>query len=103
MEESSGGVMVTQEEIVMKLTEVEQRSRSNTHQIEELKESTKILSSLALSVEKLAVKQEYTNESIDGIRKDLDDIKGTPARRWEKFVVALITALAGWAFGHFFL
>ena len=92
---------MTQEEIAVKLAEVDARSKSNTHRIDELKEATKALNSLAVSVEKIAVQQENLAKSYNGLTKDVEEIKSKPAKRWDAAVLALITALIGWAVGHF--
>lgn len=85
----------------MKLAEVDARSKSNTHRIDELRESTKALSSLAISVEKIAVQQENLAKSYTSLTKDVEEIKSKPAKRWDAAVLAIITALIGWALGHF--
>ncbi len=92
---------MTQEEIAVKLAEVDARSKSNTHRIDELKETTKALNSLAVSVEKIAVQQENLAKSYSGLTKDVEEIKAKPSKRWDTIITALITALIGWALGHF--
>lgn len=92
---------MTQEEMAVKLAEVEQRSKSNTHQIEELKESTKILTSLTVSVEKMATEQKHLTASVDSLRTDLSELKAKPGQWWEALVKALIAALVGGVIGFF--
>lgn len=94
---------MTQEEIAVKLAEVDARSRSNMHRIDELVETSKALNTLAISVEKIAVKQEALADSYSGLTKDVEAIKQRPTKRWETLITALITALIGWAAGHFFI
>lgn len=90
---------MTNEELAVKLTEVESRSKSNTHQIEELKESTKVLTTLAAAVERMSVKQEWTNQTVNTIKTDLEEIKAKPAKRWDIVVTAIITAVVGVVIG----
>lgn len=92
---------MTPEEIAVKLTEVDARSKSNMHRIDELVETSKALNTLAISVEKIAVQQENLAKSYNGLTKDVEEIKAKPSKRWETLITALITALIGWAVGHF--
>lgn len=92
---------MTPEEIAVKLTEVDARSKSNMHRIDELVETSKALNTLAVSVEKIAVKQEALADSYSGLTKDVEAIKQRPTKRWETLITAVITALIGWAVGHF--
>ncbi len=92
---------MTPEEIAVKLTEVDARSKSNMHRIDELVETSKALNTLAISVEKIAVQQENLAKSYNGLTKDVEEIKSKPSKRWDTIIAALITALIGWAVGHF--
>lgn len=92
---------MTPEEIAIKLAEVDQRARSNTHQIEEIKRSTEALTTLTVSVERIATKQEHLADSMDELRDDLGELKGKPAKRWETIVTAILTALVGALIGYF--
>ena len=99
---------MTPEEMALRLVEIEQRSKSNTHQIGEVKDSIKeltesiqALNSLAVAVERIAVKQESISAGIASVEKDVKELKEKPAKRWDAVWSALIAALIGWALGHF--
>ena len=47
-----------------RLTQVEQRSKSNTHRLEKLEESTEAISRLATSMEVMASKQEQVADTV---------------------------------------
>lgn len=69
-----------------RLTEVEQRSRSNTKRLDEMKETVNAINRMAISVEKMAIKQDAMNGSINKLTTDVETLKAEPGKRW-KFVV----------------
>lgn len=94
-----------QVEYERRLTEVEQRSKSNTKRIDELAEDQKSLQSLVSSVNALAtkqevmtVKQETMNEGMEEIKSDVKSLKAVPAKRWENLVAILISVVVGFLF-----
>lgn len=50
---------------------------------------------LANSVERLTLKQETTQNKVDSLCEDLDEIKSRPGRRWEGVVQNAIYAVVG--------
>ncbi len=79
--------------IQAKIAEIEQRSKSNTHRINDLEADNKALHQLATSVEVLATKQEAIEENVNEIKADVKSIKALPGSRWEAIVRGLITAI----------
>ena len=98
--QAPGGDVMNTDELAVKLAEVDQRARANTHMIEELKESTKVLTSLTISVERMASEQKHLVTSVDSLRSDLSDIKSRPGKWWEALIKALIAALVGAVIGY---
>lgn len=99
---------MTQEEMAMKLTEVDARSKSNTHRIDELAGQIDAVNRLATSVEVLVQENKHQTETIKDIKDDvakLDDkveaIEQKPAKRWDglvdKIVLTVVAALIGFA------
>ena len=93
---------MTQEEMAMKLTEVDQRSKSNTHRINELSGQIDAVNRLATSVEVLVQENKHQTEAIKEIKQDvanLDDkvdaIEQKPAKRWDGMVDKVIYGLVG--------
>lgn len=93
---------MTQEEMAMKLTEVDQRSKSNTHRINELSGQIDAVNRLATSVEVLVQENKHQTEAIKEIKQDvanLDDkvdaIEQKPAKRWDGMVEKVIYGLVG--------
>lgn len=90
------------DEMVVKVAEVEQRTKSNTRRIDKLEQANEALSSLATSVEVLVNEQKHQTEAMLDIRSDVskldrkvETLEGKPARRWESVTGQIITLLVG--------
>lgn len=99
---------MNQEEMAVKLTEVDARSKSNTHRIDQLAGQIDAVNRLATSVEVLVQENKHQTEAIKDIKDDvakLDDkveaIEQKPAKRWDglvdKIVLTIVAALIGFA------
>ena len=88
-----------------RLTEAEQRSKSNTHRIEKLEEVTAAINKMAISVEKMAFKQDAMNVSINKLTNDVEIIKAEPGKRWkfvvEKAIYFVVAAIMGFILAKF--
>jgi len=88
-----------------RLTEAEQRSKSNTHRIEKLEEVTAAINKMAISVEKMAFKQDAMNVSINKLTNDVETIKAEPGKRWkfvvEKAIYFVVAAIMGFILAKF--
>lgn len=86
-----------------RLTEVEQRCKSNTHRLDELAGDVKVLADLTASVKVLATKQENVEADVREIKTDVKALTESPGRKWDTLikilVTALVTGLVGWALG----
>lgn len=78
-----------------KIAEIEARSKSNTHRINDLEEDNRALHTLATSVEVLATKQETIEANISEIKDDVKSLKAIPGGKWEALVKAVLTAIVG--------
>lgn len=96
---------MTQEEMAVKLTEVDARSKSNTHRLDEMDEKVDTLQRLTTAVEVMATEQRHQTETMTEIKTDLtalgkkvDAIEKKPGKRWdgmvEKFLYGLVGAFA---------
>ena len=81
--------------IQAKIVEIDQRSKSNTHRINDLEEDNRALHQLATSVEVLATKQETIEANVSEIKVDVKSLKAIPGGKWEALVKTILTALAG--------
>ena len=83
------------DEIQAKIAEIEARSKSNTHRIDDLEADNKALHQLATSVEVLATKQEAIEANVSEIKDDVKSLKAIPGGKWEALVKAVLTAIVG--------
>lgn len=81
--------------IQAKIVEIDQRSKSNTHRINDLEEDNRALHTLATSVEVLATKQEAIEINVQEIKTDVKALKAVPGSKWEALVKAVVTAIVG--------
>lgn len=85
-----------------RLTEVEQRSKSNVHRLEKLEKEHEVLHSMAASLEVMANEQKHQTQTITDVKTDVgrleckvDVLESKPAKRWEGLVDKLIWGVAG--------
>lgn len=93
---------MSQEEMAVKLAEVDARSRSNTHRLDELSGKVDVLTRLTTAVEVIASEQKHQNEALADIKTDIDNlgekvdaIEKKPGKRWESVVNKLIYGIVG--------
>jgi chromosome segregation ATPase len=82
-----------------RLTEIEERSKSNTKRIDKLEETTEAINRMAVSIERMAMKQDTMNGSIVKLNADVAELKAEPGKRWkfvvEKVIYIVVAAIVG--------
>lgn len=78
-----------------RLTEVEDRSKSNCHRLDSVEKRQADLEELVGSVKVLATKQESVEQDVKEIKSDVKNLTGKPARRWESVVEKVILTVVG--------
>ncbi len=93
---------MTQEEMAVKLAEVDARSKSNTHRLDELGEKVDVLTRLTTAVEVMAAEQKHQSETMAEIKTDVtalgqkvDAIEKKPAKRWDGLVEKIFWGIVG--------
>ena len=76
-----------------RLTQVEQRSKSNTHRLEKLEASTEAISRLATSMEVMASKQEQVAETVEKLDGKVTALEEKPVKRMDGLVDKIIWAV----------
>ena len=76
-----------------RLTQVEQRAKSNTHRLEKLEESTEAISRLATSMEVMASKQEQVADTVDKLDSKVTALEAKPIKRVDSLVDKVIWAI----------
>lgn len=103
---------MTVEEMSVRVTEVDQRARSNTRRIDKLEQQTEAIQSLATSVEVLVNEQKHQTEAMLEIKSDVSTLNGEvstlkekPGKRWDsmidKAVWAILAAFIAYMLGKF--
>lgn len=77
------------------LIEVDQRSKSNTHRLDKLEESTAAISDIASSMKVMAVKQEQISDTVDKLDGKVEALEAKPGKRYEGLVEKIIWAVVG--------
>ena len=84
---------MTNEELTKKVIEIDERSIQNREniktcfdQINEVRNLTTSVHKIATSLEVLTKSQESTEKKVDGLTKDIEEIKEKPAKNWENTV-----------------
>lgn len=78
-----------------RLTDVEARSKSNQHRIEEMEKRQDNLDDLVSTVKVLADREERVEGDVREIKGDVKSMKDKPAKRWETIVNNIIWAVVG--------
>lgn len=86
-------------DFAVKLTEVDSRSKSNTHQIKEIKKRQDDMDNVIVAVASLANEQGHIKEDVTEIKSDVKTLAEKPAKRWDGLVEKVLwlfvaTALA---------
>ena len=88
-----------------RLTEVEARSKSNAHRLDEMEKRQDKLDDLVSTVKLLADREERVETDVKEIKTEVKTIRTAPAKRWDALVNQLITiavaAIAGFILAHF--
>ena len=80
-----------------RLAEVEQRSKSNTHRIDELAKEQMTLNELATSVAMMTQEQKDIREDISEVKKDVKMLTNLPAKRWNDVIEKIVWLVLGGA------
>ena len=73
-----------------RLTEVEERTKSNSHRIDELEKRQDNLDDLVGTVKVLAVREENVESNVKEIKSNVKSLTGKSGRRWDNIVDKII-------------
>ena len=77
-----------------RLTEVEERSKSNSHRLDDVEKRQDNLDKLAASVEALAVKESNVENDVKEIKSDVKSLTGKSGAKWDNLVNQIIAIIA---------
>ena len=77
-----------------RLSDVENRSKSNTKRIDKLEESTEAINNLATSMQVIVVKQEQINTNVQKLDTKVESLEAKPGKRYESIVEKMLLVVA---------
>ena len=86
-------------EIEHRLTEAEDRSKSNTKRLDEHDEAIKEQSELIVAIKGLAMETKYMREELNKTIKRLDKLENKNGDKWDKFKWLIVTAVVSIVLG----
>lgn len=89
------------EQLEHRLTEVEERSRSNTHRLSEIEKRQDDLDELVSTVKVLAVREENVENNVKEIKSDVKKLTEKSGQMWDGLVKQIVTTLAAAVIGYF--
>lgn len=78
-----------------RLTEVEERTKTNSHRLDELERRQDNLDDLVSTVKVLAVREEAVENDVKEIKADVKSLTSKPGQRWDSLIDKIIWAVAG--------
>lgn len=86
---------MTNEEVAIKLAQVEERVEANTHHLEKLEAEHETLRELAATMRVMAEKQSHMAETVDKLDAKVEALESKPAKRWDSIVDKIIMLVVG--------
>lgn len=77
-----------------RLTEVEERAKSNTHRIDKFEKQQDEFVELVTSVKVLAEREQNVENDVKEIKNDVKSLTGKPGKRWDSLVDKIIVTVA---------
>ena len=94
-----------EKDIEHRLTEVESRSKSNKHRLDEMEKRQDNLDDLVSTVKVLADREQRVETDVKEIKVEVKNLTSKPAQKWENMVSQIITiiiaAVAGFILAKF--
>lgn len=86
---------MAEQEIAIKLGELESRSKSNTHRLDKVEEKLENNERMLNGLSVIAQRQDTMDSDIKEIKTDVKVLTSKPIKRWEGVVAAVISAAVG--------
>lgn len=80
-------------EFVERLTKVEERSKSNTHQINDLKPVVDEIHTMSKTMVELIGEVKHTNENVTELKEKVDVLEKEPAKQWSSTKKTFFTSI----------
>ena len=93
---------MTNDAIVKAIAENTQRSKSNSHRIDDLEKNEELLNKMVTALEVLATQQKNVAEQVDKIDSKVTRLEEAPMKKIYTLIGYLVAALCSAAAGAFF-
>lgn len=77
----------------------EEQHKTLFRRVANLEEEQKTMNAFAVSLEKLANAIGSTEKKVDGLCKDVDELKAKPAKKWETLAMDVLKVIIGGVIG----
>lgn len=81
-------------DIEHRLTQNEQRAKSNTHRIDKLEPIVNEIHTMSETMVRLVSEVQHTNENVSEIKEKVDVLESKPSARMEQIKTAIIAAIS---------
>lgn len=78
-----------------RLTAVEERSKSNTKRLDEMKPLVDAIHTMSETLVEMSSEMKHTNKNVEEIKDKVETIEQEPAKRWKESFKALFNAFLG--------
>lgn len=83
-----------------RLTEVEERSKSNSHRLDDMEKRQNNLDELVSTVKVLAYREEKVESDVEEIKNDVKILTGKSGKRWDGLIDKIILTVAAAFVGY---
>lgn len=83
-----------------RLTEVEERSKSNTHRLDDMERRQDNLDDLVSTVKVLAVQEKNLENDVKEIKNDVKSLTSKPGKMWDSMVEKIMLTIAAAVVGY---
>ena len=88
-----------EQEFEHRLTEVEERSKSNKHRLDDMEKRQDNLDELVGTVKVLVVREENVENDVKEIKSDVKSLTGKPAKKWDNLINQVISIIVAGVVG----
>ena len=88
-----------EQEFEHRLTEVEERSKSNKHRLDDMEKQQDNLDELVGTVKVLVVREENVENDVKEIKSDVKSLTGKPAKKWDNLINQVISIIVAGVVG----
>lgn len=78
-----------------RLTEVEQRTKINTHRLDKLEPIVDEIHKMSETLVEMTIEIRHTNENVEEIKEKVELIEQEPANKWKDSTKAMLHAILG--------